>query len=119
MGNSRQVSNEMRLRVQQAVGPTESQDERIERIVADKKQARQRIVQQKQEDLQKIRDRVSRRPLLMEQADTLVRARRRALFRVRSALEAAGVRDVESHFQDEELDELDRAAARNGLDGIG
>ena len=39
-------------------------------------------------------ERANSRPLLMQQADSLVRAKRRALFRVRNALRQAGVRDV-------------------------
>jgi len=105
-----EVPTELKLRVQQAVGPVESLDERIDRIVLDKKQGLSRIQREKSRDLQRIQERVNRRPLLMEQADSLVRARRRALFRVRNTLKEAGVHDVNSHFREEELDEFDRAA---------
>ncbi|CAE8583659.1 unnamed protein product, partial [Polarella glacialis] len=112
------VSSELRHRVKQAIGPFEPLEEKIERIVSDKRQGVQRITRDKLRDLQEIQDRVKRRPLLMEQADSLLRARRRALFRVRSTLEAAGVRDIDSHFRDEELDEFDRAAARGDVEPI-
>jgi len=105
-----EVSGEMKLRVQQAVGPVESLDEKLDRIVLDKKQGLSRIQREKSRDLQRMQERVNRRPLLMEQADSLVRARRRALFRVRNTLKEAGVHDVNSHFREEELDEFDRAA---------
>lgn len=107
---AREVDVEMRRRVQQAVGLVEPLEDKISRIVDDKQQCTRQVCRDKRRDLRMIKERASRRPLLMEQADTLVRARRRALFRVRSALEAAGVRDVESHFHDDELDELQQDA---------
>eukprot|EP00933_Yihiella_yeosuensis_P061138 TRINITY_DN63964_c0_g1_i1.p1 TRINITY_DN63964_c0_g1~~TRINITY_DN63964_c0_g1_i1.p1 ORF type:complete len:805 (-),score=146.63 TRINITY_DN63964_c0_g1_i1:182-2404(-) len=113
-----QVSSELRLKIQEAVGPMEPLEEKIDRMVGEKRISTNRITREKCRDLQRIQERVARRPLLMEQADSLVRARRRALFRVRSALEAAGVRDVESHFCDEELDEFDRAQAREHAEPI-
>merc|ERR1712217_805216 len=73
----------------------------------------------KMRDLHEIKERVIRRPLLMEQVDSLVRARRRALFRVRSTLEAAGVHDIDSHFQDEELGILECARAPEATDVTG
>lgn len=106
---AQEVSTELRLRVQKAAGPLEPFRERIDRIVSDKRQGAQRVMHQKHRDLQQIKERVSRRPLLMEQTDSLVRARRRALFRVRETLQAAGVKNVDRHFVDDELDELDRA----------
>jgi len=65
----------MRSLVKQMVGPIEPLEEKIERIVVDKRQAYQRVVKEKLRDLQKIKERVKRQPLLMEQADSLVRAR--------------------------------------------
>lgn len=106
-----EVPTELQRRVQQAVGPIEALDDRVDRIVLDKRQGLQRIQREKVRDLQRMQERVSRRPLLMEQSDSLVRARRRALFRVRNTLKDAGVPDVDSHFREEELDEFDKAAA--------
>jgi len=109
---------ELRLRVMQAVGPIEPFEEKVERLAAEKRVGGQRVFRHQVQDLQRIQDRISRRPLLMEQADSLDRARRRALFKVRATLESAGVHNVDSHFGDDELDELERAAeraaARNG-----
>lgn len=101
---------ELRLRVRKAVGHGESLEERILRIAADKRRTGRRVERRQQEDLGRIHERVSRRPLLMQQEDTLQRARRRALMGVREALEGAGVRNVEGHFADVELDDLERAA---------
>lgn len=106
---TKEVSTELRLRVQKATGPFKPLEEKIDQIVNDKRQGAQRVMHQKHRDLQLIKERVSRRPLLMEQTDSLVRARRRALFRVRATLEAAGVQNVDRHFVDDELDELDLA----------
>jgi hypothetical protein len=96
----------LREEVREAVGPMEPLEERIGRMVATKRRARQRVVQEKRRALQEIQERVRSKPLLMQQEDTLVRARRHALMRVRATLEDAGVREVDSHFQEEELDEL-------------
>eukprot|EP00931_Biecheleriopsis_adriatica_P037423 TRINITY_DN2145_c0_g1_i3.p1 TRINITY_DN2145_c0_g1~~TRINITY_DN2145_c0_g1_i3.p1 ORF type:complete len:751 (-),score=138.53 TRINITY_DN2145_c0_g1_i3:28-2106(-) len=109
---AREVPAEMKLRVQQAVGPVEDLDDKIDRITHDKKQGLSRIQREKLRDLQQMKERVNRRPLLMEQADSLVRARRRALFRVRNTLKEAGVQKFHSYFREEELDEFDRAKAR-------
>eukprot|EP00929_Paragymnodinium_shiwhaense_P021594 TRINITY_DN14046_c0_g1_i1.p1 TRINITY_DN14046_c0_g1~~TRINITY_DN14046_c0_g1_i1.p1 ORF type:complete len:687 (+),score=123.83 TRINITY_DN14046_c0_g1_i1:130-2190(+) len=103
-------SVEMKCRVKKAIGVVESLDEKLERITTDKRQNAQRVVREKQRALQAIKERVNRRPLLMEQTDALARARRRALFRVRSTLEAAGLTDIKSHFLEEELDEMDFGA---------
>eukprot|EP00930_Biecheleria_cincta_P042842 TRINITY_DN29481_c0_g1_i1.p1 TRINITY_DN29481_c0_g1~~TRINITY_DN29481_c0_g1_i1.p1 ORF type:complete len:713 (+),score=102.14 TRINITY_DN29481_c0_g1_i1:52-2190(+) len=111
-----EVPTELKLRVQQAVGPIEPLEERVERIVLDKRQGLQRIQREKVRDLQRMQERVNRRPLLMEQADSLVRARRRALFRVRNTLKEAGVPDVDSHFREEELDEFDKGAYYGDVD---
>lgn len=107
-----EVSPEMRWRVQQAVGAIEPLEEKIDRMVMAKRQGFQRIIKEKKQDLKQIQENVKQRPLLMQHADNFVRARRRALFRVRATLEAAGMRDIESYFKDEELDEFDRVAAR-------
>merc|ERR1712216_571837 len=103
-------SFEMKVRVKRAVGVVESLDEKLDRLTTDKRQTASRVRREKQRALNAIQERVSRRPLLMEQTDALARARRRALFRVRSTLEAAGLKDVESHFLDEELDEMEHGA---------
>jgi len=106
-------SKELRERVYQACGPKETMQERVDRLVDEKRACNQRVMRDKQRLTQAMRERVERRPLLMEQADCITRARRRALFKVKAALEAAGVRDVSSHFLEEELDELDHEAARD------
>lgn len=103
--------SELKHRVKAVMGTHERWDQKIERIAADKRHTAQRVVREKQRDLQMIKERVSRRPLLMEQTDTLARARRRALFRVRSTLEAAGIKDIENHFDDEELEDLEQPDA--------
>lgn len=111
-----EVPTELKLRIQQAVGPIEALEDKVERIVLDKRQGLQRIQREKVQDLQRMQERVNRRPLLMEQADSLVRARRRALFRVRNTLKEAGVPDVDSHFREEELDEFDKAEHYGDMD---
>jgi len=108
---SRAIPSELRARVQRAVGPVEPIEEVCQRKVAEKRSSFWRTHQTKQRDLHQMHERVNRRPLLMEQTDSLARARRRALFRVRSTLEAAGVPNVDAHFRDDELDEIDRIGA--------
>lgn len=105
---SKVVSAEMQGRVSNAVGFQEPLEDRIEQLVRQKVRATQEKMHTKKKELQQMSEKVGRRPLLMEQTDSLVRARRRALFRVKSALEEAGVRDVEDHFEDDEIDELER-----------
>mmetsp|Transcript_56762 Transcript_56762/g.100712 ORF Transcript_56762/g.100712 Transcript_56762/m.100712 type:complete len:768 (-) Transcript_56762:23-2326(-) len=105
------VSTEMKSRVLNAVGPVEPLEDKLERAVVEKKQNQQRTMHAKQREQREIQNRVRRRPLLMEQTDSLARARRRALLRVRSTLEAAGLTNTEGYFQDDELDELERARA--------
>lgn len=102
-------NQEVKFRVMQAMGKVEPLEQKIERIVSDKRRGLQRTQREKEEDLRSIMERANSRPLLMQQADSLVRAKRRALFRVRNALRQAGVRDVNRHFADEELEEMDRA----------
>merc|ERR1719401_2639133 len=78
---SARASSEMRRRVKEAAaaaGPVEPLQERIDRIVADKRQDSALLHQRRREDLEQIRRRVSHRPLLMEQADSAARARRLA-----------------------------------------
>eukprot|EP00928_Gymnodinium_smaydae_P029653 TRINITY_DN22274_c0_g1_i1.p1 TRINITY_DN22274_c0_g1~~TRINITY_DN22274_c0_g1_i1.p1 ORF type:complete len:288 (+),score=71.90 TRINITY_DN22274_c0_g1_i1:35-865(+) len=105
----------MRDRVKKAVGVIENLEDKIVRIVWDKQHTSQRVTREKRKDLQQIQDRVNRRPLMMEQTDSLARARRRALLRVRKTLEAAGVKDVASHFDDAELEETEHPDAREGI----
>lgn len=102
-------NQEVKFRVMQAMGRVEPLEQKIERIVSDKRRGLQRTQREKEEDLRSIMERANSRPLLMQQADSLVRAKRRALFRVRNALRQAGVRDVNRHFADDELEEMDRA----------
>lgn len=109
------VDEEMKERVKQAVGPIEPMAKKIERMVDDKRRGLQRVQSQKRKDIDMMLQRANNRPLLMQQADTVERARRRALFRVRNALRQAGVRDVNRHFGEEELDELDRGDAAAGI----
>jgi len=109
------VDEEMKERVKQAVGPIEPMAKKIERMVDDKRRGLQRVQSQKRKDIDMMLQRANNRPLLMQQADTVERARRRALFRVRNALRQAGVRDVKRHFGEEELDELDRGDAAAGI----
>merc|ERR1711972_178978 len=89
----RKVSSELKSRVQRAVGPIKSVekyiDEQVERRVFDKQQERRKTESDKRGDLKRIQERVSRRPLLMEQTDSLARARRRALFQFRKVLQDA------------------------------
>lgn len=101
-------SSELKPRIKAAIGIQEQWEHKIQRIAADKRYVLQRVSREKKKDLQMIIDRVRRRPLLMEQTDSLVRARRRALFRVRNTLETAGLKDVNAYFDDEELDDLDQ-----------
>ncbi|CAK8985650.1 unnamed protein product [Durusdinium trenchii] len=101
-------NDEMKFRVKQAMGKVEPLEQKIDRIVSDKRRGLQRTQRQKAEDLRNIMERANSRPLLMQQADSLVRAKRRALFRVRNALRQAGVRDVNRHFADDELEEMER-----------
>lgn len=102
-------NQEVKFRVMQAMGRVEPLEQKIERIVSDKRRGLQRTQREKEEDLRSIMERANSRPLLMQQADSLVRAKRRALFRVRNALRQAGVRNVNRHFADDELEEMDRA----------
>jgi len=108
MKEAQAPNKEVKFRVMQAMGKVEPFEQKIERIVSDKRRGLQRTQRQKEQDLQNIMERASSRPLLMQQADSLIRAKRRALFRVRNALRQAGVRDVNRHFADEELEEMDR-----------
>lgn len=101
-------NDEMKFRVKQAMGKVEPLEQKIDQIVSDKRRGLQRTQRQKAEDLRNIMERANSRPLLMQQADSLVRAKRRALFRVRNALRQAGVRDVNRHFADDELEEMER-----------
>jgi hypothetical protein len=102
------ATSEMRGRLISALGTREPYEEKINRIVADKRHTTGRVHSEKKRHLQEIKQRVARRPLLMEQkTDHLARARRRALFRVRNTLESYGVVDIENHFNDNELDDMD------------
>jgi hypothetical protein len=113
MENTLPVSAELRARVLRAVGPVKSVekyvDEQIERRVLDRQQELRKTVSEKRGDLKRMQEKVNRRPLLMEQTDSLARARRRALFQFRKVLQDAGNRDPDAIFDDEELDELNRA----------
>lgn len=62
--------------------------------------------------LRDIEGNVARRPLLMEQRNTQLRARERALRMFNNALKEQGVKDAISFFQDDELDVL--AKSHNG-----
>lgn len=93
-------------RVRRALGEVENFEDKIKRAVNDKRQNHARVQREKQQTLQMIKDRVNRRPLLMEQSDSIARARRRALGNVRRTLEAAKL-DPDEYFRDDELDELD------------
>jgi hypothetical protein len=108
-----QVSSELKARIQRAVGPIKSGkqyvEEQVERRVIDRQQELRKTVSEKRGDLKRMKERVARRPLLMEQTDSLQRARRRALFQFRRALQDAGAKDPDAYFMDEELDECDRA----------
>jgi hypothetical protein len=113
LDQAQQVSSEVRARVLRAVGPAKSVEkhveEQIERRVMDKQQELRKTVSEKRGDLKRMQERVSRRPLLMEQTDSLSRARRRALFQFRKVLQDAGTKDPDAHFEDDELDDLERA----------
>lgn len=108
---TKKVNPEIRARVMRAVGPVESIDDMVDRKVTDLRQNQRNTVKMKHKDLQDIANRVQRRPLLMEQTDSIARARRLALFQFRGFLKDAGVANPDAHFQDDELDELDRARA--------
>lgn len=84
-------------------------EEKIERIVEDKREVQRRVAREKRHDLLMIKERVRQRSLLMERTDQLDRARRQALFKVKRIMEDAGVNDVDCHFDFGELDEMERA----------
>lgn len=113
----RKVDPEFRARVRAAVGPVETVDEVVERQVMQKKQTQRSTMKDKHRDLNDIAQRVNRRPLLMQQTDSVARARRLALFQFRGFLKDAGVANPDAHFQDDELDELDRARAETAAAG--
>ena len=63
-------------------------------------------------EIQKMNERLAQRPLLMERTQleqAKERARQRALLRVRTELEDRGVRNVDEHFNLEELNIMDDA----------
>jgi hypothetical protein len=99
---------EVRARVRAAVGPVETIDEVVERQVLQKKQSQRSTMNDKHRDLKDMHEKVKRRPLLMCQTDSVARARRLALFQFRGLLKDAGVANPDAHFQDDELDELER-----------
>lgn len=105
--NAMEPSAEMRNRVKTVVGRAEPRAEKIDQLVFEKQQSRQATVRSQQARLREIEDRVSRRPLLMEQTDSVAKARRRALNRVRQTMVDVGI-DFEKHFKDEELEEMER-----------
>jgi hypothetical protein len=108
-----QAPSELKARVVRAIGPMKSGrqyvEEQVERRVMDRQQDLRKTVQEQRGDLKRMQERVARRPLLMEQTDSLARARRRALFQFRRALQDAGAKDADTYFEDDELDECDRA----------
>mmetsp|Transcript_99405 Transcript_99405/g.286905 ORF Transcript_99405/g.286905 Transcript_99405/m.286905 type:complete len:785 (-) Transcript_99405:299-2653(-) len=108
------VSTELKMRVRQFVGPPQRLSDKIEDLAMEKRLDTKRTTRQQLMDLERIKERVERRPLLMEQVGGQSRARRRALFKVRSALESAGVRNPDAMFHGEELDELELAIEREG-----
>lgn len=116
---SQKVDPEIRARVMRAVGPVESVEEKVEREVLKKRSGMRSTMKDKHRDLNDIAQRVNRRPLLMEQTDSVARARRLALFQFRGFLKDAGVANPDAHFDFDELDELDRvrsdAAAAGGM----
>lgn len=108
---ARAVDPEIRRRVVRAVGPVESVEERVERKVTNLKDGQRETMKTQHSNLRDIARRVDRRPLLMQQTDSVARARRAALAQFRGFLKDAGVADPDAHFQDEELDEIDRVRA--------
>lgn len=88
-------------RVKGFLGKHESLDEKIAQKRFDRDQNLKNRMQEKREELNNIKERVARRPLLMERTDSLVRARQRALLRVRQTLGDAGVKDLEGAGFDE------------------
>lgn len=117
--NAKKPDPETKARVRAAIGPVESVEQMVERAVMAKKESQRSTMRDKHRDLKEIAERVNRRPLLMQQTDSVARARRLALFQFRGFLKDAGVSNPDAHFQDEELDELDRArsdaAAAGGM----
>lgn len=105
------VDPEMHARVRRAVGPVEDPEERLNRKVEDLKQSQRSTKKEKTKELAAMASKVERRPLLMQQTDSVARARRQALFQFRGFLKDAGVENPDAHFEDDELDELDRAKA--------
>eukprot|EP00746_Dinoflagellata_sp_MGD_P004423 gnl/MRDRNA2_/MRDRNA2_108529_c0_seq1.p1 gnl/MRDRNA2_/MRDRNA2_108529_c0~~gnl/MRDRNA2_/MRDRNA2_108529_c0_seq1.p1 ORF type:complete len:641 (-),score=136.76 gnl/MRDRNA2_/MRDRNA2_108529_c0_seq1:28-1950(-) len=91
-------------RVRGFLGKEESLEEKIAQKRFDRDQNLRNRMKEKQEELQGIKERVARRPLLMERTDSLVRARQRALLRVRQTLGEAGVKDLEgAGFDDADM----------------
>lgn len=90
------ASNEMVHRVRDAVGPVVPMEDKIERMVWDKRSDRQRMTREKQHLLQQIKDKVTSRPLLMQQMDSVTRQRRRNLFRVRQLLQEGALEEFEA-----------------------
>eukprot|EP00971_Amphidinium_carterae_P157637 3124866-Amphidinium_carterae.2 len=77
-------------------------------------------VQDQRQKLKQIQTRVARRPLMMEQCDSMARARRRALFRVRNVLQSSNVPfNVDSIFRDQELDEMEKAELHGAASRVG
>lgn len=117
--NARKVDPEIRARVRAAVGPVETIDEIVEKAVMEKKQTQRNTMSDKRRQIIEMHKKVNRRPLLMQQTDSVARARRLALFQFRGFLKDAGVANIDAHFQDDELDDIDRirsdAAAAGGM----
>merc|ERR1719271_2268361 len=91
-------------RVQKAAGAGHADmTERIEKKVEQRRH--DNVVRQMKynKELGQISQRVERRPLLMERSETTLRARQRALYKVREKLTGAGVHNANALFLDEEL----------------
>lgn len=107
----RGAQSDLRYRIREAVGKIEPLEDKINRIVADKRHTSNRVEREKRRELENIQKNIKPRPLLMDATDSLARARRRALFRVRDTLQSAGL-DIDKHFNDNELDDMENEAWR-------
>lgn len=110
-GKNTQCDPETQQRVKNTVSRMQNeQDLDIERRVYSRRQTQISTAKRWAGDLQRIKERVNARPLLMERTQleqARERARQRALLRVRATLEEQGVKNLDSHFNNEELDIMD------------
>lgn len=99
-------------RVKNAVGPAAGQNKygldthAIERAIREKRDAQADTLRKQRHNLTEIKRKAAQRPLLMDRTDSLARARRRGLHKVRAALEVGGIMNIDEHFDDDEHNHL-------------